>query len=181
MEAMQSSKSDRSIYGSNLFRARHYKADTYDAARLRMCTASHEQGDPMNVIDKDLLKSLRLPGLCAICRKPCKMRCGHHVRTKGECQVDHMFNLVQLGMNPRDCLCHHNFHAMGRPSRQDFLRAVSTREGVPLEFIVEVMNAVIKCPPRMLSHEAATAWLVKAFPEDVALKAAEIVKPMFKE
>jgi len=135
----------------------------------------------MEVKDKDLTDSMRLPGLCNICRKPCKMRCGHHVRTVGECRIDHPWNLVQLGMNPRDCLCHHNFHATGKPTRHDFLCAVSKREGVPLEFIVDVMNAVIACPPRMLSHEAATAWLVKAFPADVALKAAEIVKPMFKE
>lgn len=135
----------------------------------------------MEVKNKDLIKSLRIAGLCDICRKPCNMRCGHHVRTAGECRVDHMFNIVRLGMNPRDCPCHGGFHYNGNPSRQQFLRAVSKREGVPLEFIVETMNAVIACPPRMSSWEAARLWLALHFPEDVAVKAAEIVKPMFKE
>ncbi len=134
----------------------------------------------MKVENPDLIKAFRLPGLCEVCRKLCKMRCGHHVRTKGECRVDHPFNLVRLGMNLSDCLCHHTFHTTGKPDRHEFLRAVSKREGVPLAFIVDVMNAVIACPSRMLSHEVADAWLMSHFPEEVATKASEIVKPMFQ-
>lgn len=133
----------------------------------------------MNVINTDLLKSLRLPGLCEMCRKVCKMRCGHHIFAKGAGQVDHLWNLVKVGMNPRDCNCHHNLHFNGTPSRHRCLEIVSKREGVPLEFIDQVIPAVIACPSRMLSHEAATAWLVKAFPEDVALKASEIIRRAF--
>jgi len=134
----------------------------------------------MNVLNPALLKAFRLPGLCEYCRKPCKMRCGHHVFAKGAGQVDHPWNLVKVGMNPRDCNCHGSHHFSGKPSRHEFLCVVSEREGVSLEFIDQVIPAVIALPPKMASWERASGWLMDHFPEDVAVKAAEIVKPMFK-
>ncbi len=134
----------------------------------------------MNVINPDLLKSFRLPGLCQACGRICKMRCGHHCFSKGAGQVDHPFNLVAVGMNISDCKCHHDHHYSGRPSRHDFLRVVSKREGVPLEFIDSVIPAVIAVPPR-LSRTQSADWLLSKFPLEVAEKAIEITQIMYRE
>jgi hypothetical protein len=106
------------------------------------------------------------------------MRCGHHVFSKGAGQVDHAFNLVAVGMNPSDCKCHHNHHFSGTPSRHDFLRVVSKREGVPLELIAETIPAVIAVPPR-LSRTQSADWLLSKFPLEVAQKAIEITQIVY--
>ncbi len=133
----------------------------------------------MQVLNPDLLKSLRLPGLCEMCRRPCKMRCAHHVFCKGAGQVDSMLNLVQVAMSPHDgCDCHGRHHHLGNPSRHDFMRIVSKREGVPLELIAETIPAVIAVPPR-LSRTQSADWLLAKFPVEVAEKAIEITQIVY--
>lgn len=135
----------------------------------------------MNVLNPDLLKSLRLPGLCEMCRKPCKMRCGHHVFSKGAGQVDHMLNLVSVAMNPVDgCNCHGSYHTTGKPSKMRFLEVISDREGVPIDVILEVIPAVRACPSMFLTFEPASAWLHKNFREPIAAQAADIIRRKFE-
>jgi hypothetical protein len=68
---------------------------------------------------------------------------------------------------------------MGKPSRYDFFKVVAKREGVPVAFVIETISAVIACPKR-LTHAAASEWLAKAFPADVAAKAAEIIERVYQ-
>lgn len=135
----------------------------------------------MNVLDPDLLKSYRLPGLCECCGKVCKMRCGHHVFSKGAGQVDHQWNLVKVAMSPQDgCTCHHDHHLKGKPSRAEMLQIVSNREGVPVDVIDSVIPAVIACP-RWNTLEMSAGWLNAHFPIEVASKAIEIIRRNYEE
>lgn len=130
----------------------------------------------MNVPNPKLLKSLHKPGLCDYCRKPCTMRCGAHVFSVGSGRVDCMWNLIQTAMSPwHGCNCHGESHAGRSPSRQDFLRIVSKREGVPVDLIIETIAAIRACPWQISIGNVST-WLTKAFREEVAVAALGIIR-----
>lgn len=130
----------------------------------------------MNIPNDALLATYRKPGLCEVCRKPCRMRCAAHIFSKGAGRVDHPWNLVQVGMDTlRDCKCHHNSHANNSPSRLDLLRIVERREGVAIAFIQAVIPAIRACP-RLGSIGNVATWLTKAFREEVAVAALGIIR-----
>lgn len=134
----------------------------------------------MNVPNFSLLASYRKPGLCQMCRKPCNMRCAAHVFGRGAGRVDAPINLIQLGMDAlRDCSCHHNSHARGKPSREDFLEVVSAREGVPVALIIDTIHAVRACP-RYSTFAKSSVWLREHFHRDAAEAAIAIIEGVYK-
>lgn len=134
----------------------------------------------MNVPDDTLLASYRIPGHCELCGKFCVMLCAAHVFSRGAGRVDHPWNLVKAGMDPlRDCKCHHNSHATGKPSREEFLRVVADREEVSPEHITETISAVRSCP-RKSTLTAAWLWLFDNFERQVAESAFAICKKNYE-
>lgn len=134
----------------------------------------------MNVPNPDYLKSLRIPGLCEHCRRPCRMRCGAHIFSVGAGRVDHPINIVQVGMDAvHDCDCHHRSHSGRSPSREDFLRIASKREGVSVNHITETVSAVRACP-RLPTLAKSSHWLTTNFDADVAASAIEIIKTNYR-
>lgn len=112
----------------------------------------------MNLPNPDLLKSFRRRGKCECCGKMCDL-CGAHVFSKGAGQIDHMVNLVALGMDTiRDCDCHHRSHQGLRPTTYDLLALVGKREGLHPELIKDVVDA-IRAVPAKLSLEQIEQWV----------------------
>lgn len=130
----------------------------------------------MNIPNDKLLASYRTSGNCEHCGKFCSMRVAAHVFSKSAGRIDHPLNLVHLGMNPvTDCVCHANSHSTPSPSRMDFLRIVSKREGVPVQLIVDSIAAVRACP-RYSTATKSWLWLLEKFPREVAEGAFKIIK-----
>ncbi len=126
----------------------------------------------MNVPDDRLLSSFRNPGNCELCGKFCSMCCAAHIFSKGSGRVDHMMNLVRVGLSAvAHCRCHHDSHATQNPSRAKLLEVVAKREGFTAEFIESVIMAVRACPWQA-TFEQAENWLLSHFADKVVAEAA---------
>lgn len=51
----------------------------------------------MRIVDTKLLKRMAEPGNCEVCRKYCKRREAHHIRSRGSGGSDIAINLISLG------------------------------------------------------------------------------------
>ncbi len=85
----------------------------------------------MKIVNKKLLKTFTVPGLCECCHCPCPDgRDPHHLFTRGAGRVDIPENLVSLCRE-----CHNSFHMSGRPCLTELLEVSAKRNGTTAEAI----------------------------------------------
>ncbi len=120
----------------------------------------------MRLVDTELLKTYRGPGLCGYCGRPCLRRDCAHVRAKGSGRVEHRLNLLGLGL-AFDCGCHTRHHDGNRPTQADLVQKVSQREGVPVAVIGAFVDACRRepQPPKGEEHQRAEELLAECLNE----------------
>lgn len=109
----------------------------------------------MRIVNEPLLASLRTPGRCEWCKRPCRAREVAHIRAKGlgsGGRYDVRINLVSLGIGlwsgEAACHCHSEHHAGHEPTRIDLLAVVAAREDVMQDEIEAVMDLLARLPKR---------------------------------
>ncbi len=99
----------------------------------------------MILADKELLVRCRLPGRCELCKKWCKIREPSHVYSVGAGRVDHPWNICVVGSTLNfECPCHTKSH--NKPMRRKLEEAVANREGIPINWIEEMVYLVRRLP-----------------------------------
>lgn len=103
----------------------------------------------MKIDNPALLRSLRGPGLCEVCGKPCRRREVAHVRAKGlggGHRLDVPLNCVSCGeglWGTGECFCHAAEHYTGGDV---LLRIVAKREGVAPEEVKHALDVLDRIP-----------------------------------
>src|ERR1700722_16465576 len=82
----------------------------------------------MMILDNACLEEFRSAGPCEFCRKPCRRRQPHHLRSRGHgaYQIDAPWNLASLGQDFA-CGCHVANHSGNEPTYLTLLTLVSMR------------------------------------------------------
>jgi hypothetical protein len=95
------------------------------------------------IIDEELLEEFRLPGLCELCDRFCRVREPHHLASKGSggwSRFDLRYLLISLGSTAHfQCDCHRQAQEF-RISRERVFEVVAQRENISVEFIEAEIN-----------------------------------------
>jgi hypothetical protein len=100
----------------------------------------------LRIVDNNMLKRFRGPGLCELCGKPCSAREPHHVIAKGMGggrQLDIRINLVAVGSTPGfECECHSRADAKAEQAR--CRQIIARREKTTVEAIEEACDLILR-------------------------------------
>lgn len=98
----------------------------------------------MKIVNPIKTAAMRVPGKCRFCGNWCQLLCGHHIWSKGACQLDVGFNLIALGFDPhRDCPCHRQNHDGNEPTFEQLL-ALSAQDHDALQGDIETVFYLLR-------------------------------------